>query len=38
MTEQKGDDEGRSFSYMNDVINIVDERSCFITHTNEEGT
>ena len=36
MTEQKGDDEGRSFSYMNEAIEIEEQRSCFITHTNEE--
>ncbi len=35
MTEQKGDGEGRCFSYMNDSVSIRDERSCFITHTNE---
>jgi tRNA uridine 5-carboxymethylaminomethyl modification enzyme len=37
MTEQKGDGEGRCFSYMNDRIEIKDERSCYITHTNEEA-
>jgi tRNA uridine 5-carboxymethylaminomethyl modification enzyme len=36
MTEQKGDEEGRSFSYMNSNLKIYDQRSCFITHTNEE--
>jgi tRNA uridine 5-carboxymethylaminomethyl modification enzyme len=35
MTEQKGDADGRCFSYQNDAISIRDERSCFITHTNE---
>jgi tRNA uridine 5-carboxymethylaminomethyl modification enzyme len=35
MTEQKGDDEGRSFSYM-DGGKIEKQMSCFITHTNEE--
>jgi tRNA uridine 5-carboxymethylaminomethyl modification enzyme len=34
MTEQKGDDEGRSFSYMNDGEVLSEQRSCFITHTN----
>ncbi|HLN20765.1 MAG TPA: tRNA uridine-5-carboxymethylaminomethyl(34) synthesis enzyme MnmG [Bacteroidales bacterium] len=35
MTEQKGDDEGRSFSYLKtDKLNV--QSSCFITHTNEE--
>jgi tRNA uridine 5-carboxymethylaminomethyl modification enzyme len=36
MIEQKGDDEGRSFSYMNEKSGIKEQRSCFITHTNEE--
>jgi tRNA uridine 5-carboxymethylaminomethyl modification enzyme len=35
MTEQKGDDEGRSFSYM-DGGKIEKQMSCFITHTNED--
>ena len=35
MTEQKGDNEGGSFSYMNWNFKIHDEMSCFITHTNE---
>ena len=37
MTEQKGDGEGRCFSYLHDGINITDERSCYITHTNEKA-
>lgn len=37
MTEQKGDGDGRCFSFMNDMVEISDERSCFITHTNEEA-
>lgn len=37
MTEQKGDGDGRCFSYMNDGVKIKDEKSCFITHTNEEA-
>jgi tRNA uridine 5-carboxymethylaminomethyl modification enzyme len=37
MTEQKGDSEGRSFSYLHDSVNIQDERSCYITHTNEKA-
>jgi tRNA uridine 5-carboxymethylaminomethyl modification enzyme len=37
MTEQKGDGDGRCFSFMNDMVKISDERSCFITHTNEEA-
>jgi len=36
-TEQKGETEGRSFSYLNDNVIIENERSCFIVHTNEEG-
>jgi len=36
MTEQKGDGDGRCFSYLHDSVNISDEKSCFITHTNEE--
>jgi len=35
MTEQKGDGEGRSFSYMNEGVSLKEEKSCFITHTNE---
>jgi tRNA uridine 5-carboxymethylaminomethyl modification enzyme len=36
MTEQKGDDEGRTFSYLDGESNIGVQMSCFITHTNEE--
>ncbi len=36
MTEQKGDNEGRTFSYLGDQIKIKEQKSCFITHTNEE--
>jgi tRNA uridine 5-carboxymethylaminomethyl modification enzyme len=36
MIEQKGDDEGRSFSYLNNNMKIEKERSCYITHTNNE--
>lgn len=36
MTEQKGDEEGRAFSYMSGQLNIIDQKSCFITHTNED--
>jgi tRNA uridine 5-carboxymethylaminomethyl modification enzyme len=35
MIEQKGDEEERSFSFMFDKYRIEDQRSCFITHTNE---
>jgi tRNA uridine 5-carboxymethylaminomethyl modification enzyme len=37
MTEQKGDGDGRCFSYLHDRIDIHDERSCYITHTNERA-
>jgi tRNA uridine 5-carboxymethylaminomethyl modification enzyme len=37
MTEQKGDGDGRCFSYLHDSVNISDERSCYITHTNENA-
>ena len=37
MTEQKGDDDGRSFSYLHDRVDIKDQRSCYITHTNEKA-
>jgi len=37
MTEQKGDGDGRCFSYINDSVSIDDERSCYITHTNERA-
>jgi tRNA uridine 5-carboxymethylaminomethyl modification enzyme len=36
MTEQKGDEEGRTFSYLDQPEKLTDQRSCFITHTNEE--
>jgi tRNA uridine 5-carboxymethylaminomethyl modification enzyme len=36
MTEQKGDGEGRGFSYMHDGVIIENELSCYITHTNKE--
>ncbi|HBH84033.1 MAG: tRNA uridine-5-carboxymethylaminomethyl(34) synthesis enzyme MnmG [Bacteroidetes bacterium GWE2_41_25] len=36
MGEQKGDDEGKGFSFMSDYSFIKEERSCFITHTNSE--
>ncbi len=36
MTEQKGDTEGKSFSYLNYQGNISEQKSCYITHTNEE--
>ena len=36
MTEQKGDTDGRAFSYLTGLLNIEDQKSCFITHTNED--
>jgi len=36
MVEQKGDEEGRGFSFMTDKINIENQKSCFITHTDEK--
>jgi tRNA uridine 5-carboxymethylaminomethyl modification enzyme len=36
MVEQKGDDEGRTFSYLFSEPAKVKQQSCFITHTNEE--
>ncbi len=36
MTEQVGDNEGRSFSFLNSKLFIEDTRNCFITYTNEE--
>jgi tRNA uridine 5-carboxymethylaminomethyl modification enzyme len=35
MTEQKGDDEGRTFSYLNRDRPEAGQMSCYITHTNE---
>jgi tRNA uridine 5-carboxymethylaminomethyl modification enzyme len=35
MTEQKGDEEGRTFSFMTEEKSIGKQMSCFITHTNE---
>ncbi len=36
MTEQKGDSEGRTFSFMSGIGASNDQMSCFLTHTNEE--
>jgi tRNA uridine 5-carboxymethylaminomethyl modification enzyme len=36
MTEQKGDEEGDTFSYTVENRNVLEKKSCFITHTNEE--
>jgi tRNA uridine 5-carboxymethylaminomethyl modification enzyme len=35
MTEQKGDEEGRTFSYLAEERIVEKQMSCFITHTNE---
>jgi tRNA uridine 5-carboxymethylaminomethyl modification enzyme len=35
MIEQKGDGEGRAFSYLNDSVQMNDELSCYIVHTNK---
>ena len=37
MTEQKGDEEGRTFSFLPAGELLKGEKSCFITHTNEEA-
>lgn len=36
MTEQKGDEDGRTFSYLDVPGKISEQKSCYITHTNEE--
>jgi tRNA uridine 5-carboxymethylaminomethyl modification enzyme len=36
MKEQKGDTENRKFSYGNEDLKLVEQRSCYITHTNED--
>jgi len=36
MTEQKGDGEKRSFSFLNEGVTIENERSCYIVRTNEK--
>jgi tRNA uridine 5-carboxymethylaminomethyl modification enzyme len=36
MVEQKGDDDGQTFSYLDDKRILPEQMSCFITHTNEE--
>ena len=36
MIEQKGDEEGRTFSYLDEETKITEKKSCYITHTNEE--
>jgi tRNA uridine 5-carboxymethylaminomethyl modification enzyme len=36
MEEQKGDDEPVSFSYMTDLKQVPEQRSCYITYTNTD--
>ena len=36
MIEQKGDTENRRFSYGNESMDNIEQRSCYITHTNTE--
>jgi tRNA uridine 5-carboxymethylaminomethyl modification enzyme len=36
MTEQRGDVEGRRFSYLENGNPEIEQKSCFITHTNED--
>jgi len=36
MIEQKGDGDGRCFSFMHNKLFIKNEKSCYITYTNEE--
>jgi tRNA uridine 5-carboxymethylaminomethyl modification enzyme len=36
MTEQKGEDEGETFSYLVENRIQLEQKSCFITHTNED--
>jgi tRNA uridine 5-carboxymethylaminomethyl modification enzyme len=36
MIEQKGDEEGKRFSFLNQNLIFENQKSCFITHTNKE--
>jgi tRNA uridine 5-carboxymethylaminomethyl modification enzyme len=36
MNEQKGDDDGNCFSYIETRQEKLEQKSCFVTHTNEE--
>ncbi|MBW6500455.1 MAG: tRNA uridine-5-carboxymethylaminomethyl(34) synthesis enzyme MnmG [Bacteroidales bacterium] len=36
MVEQRGDEDGRTFSYLTGKKEIIDQRSCYITHTNSK--
>ncbi len=35
ITEQKGDDEYQGFSYIEEIAGINEQKSCYITHTND---
>ena len=36
MTEQKGDEDNRKFSYGIGAVRLTEQKSCYITHTNED--
>ena len=36
MAEQKGDEDGRTFSFMSALQYLQEQKSCFITHTNAD--
>ncbi len=36
MTEQKGDEDNRKFSYGIGAVRLAEQKSCYITHTNED--
>jgi len=36
MIEQKGDNEKRTFSYMDEKLEFNDQKSCYVVHTNDE--
>lgn len=36
MIEQKGEDDGRAFSFLHSGYKIEHQRSCYLTHTNKE--
>lgn len=36
MIEQKGDEEGCTFSYLDEIEKLSEQRSCYITHTNDD--
>ncbi len=37
MMEQKGDEERRTFSFKNEGLELKEQKSCYVTHTNEEA-